>query len=42
MLAGTESSDGYTGTVPEQMAGILGLPSVTFAKSVAVSRGRWA
>ncbi len=36
ILAGTESSDGYTGTVPEQIAEVLGLPSVTFAKSVAV------
>src|SRR6187431_918081 len=36
VIAGTESSDGYTGTVPEQIAEILGLPSVTFAKSVAV------
>jgi electron transfer flavoprotein beta subunit len=36
ILAGTESSDGYTGTVPEQMAEVLGLPSITFAKSVAV------
>ncbi|MFZ8877071.1 MAG: electron transfer flavoprotein subunit beta/FixA family protein, partial [Ilumatobacteraceae bacterium] len=32
-------SDGYTGTVPEQMAEVLGLPSVTFAKSVAVEGG---
>ena len=39
VLAGTESSDGYTGTVPEQMAEMLGLPSVTFAKSVAVEGG---
>ncbi|MEK9838342.1 MAG: electron transfer flavoprotein subunit beta/FixA family protein, partial [Ilumatobacter sp.] len=39
VLAGTESSDGYTGTVPEQMAEVLGLPSVTFAKSVAVDGG---
>jgi electron transfer flavoprotein beta subunit len=39
VLAGTESSDGYTGTVPEQMAEVLGLPSVTFAKSVAVEGG---
>jgi electron transfer flavoprotein beta subunit len=39
VLAGTESSDGYTGTVPEQMAELLGLPSVTFAKSVAVDGG---
>jgi electron transfer flavoprotein beta subunit len=39
VLAGTESSDGYTGTVPEQVAAVLGLPSVTFAKSVAVADG---
>ena len=36
IITGTESSDGYTGTVPEQMAAVLGLPSVTFAKSVSV------
>ena len=36
ILAGTESSDGYTGTVPEQMAEVLGWPSVTFAKKVTV------
>jgi electron transfer flavoprotein beta subunit len=36
VIAGTESSDGYTGTVPEQIAEVLGLPSVTFAKSIAV------
>ncbi|MCU0259869.1 MAG: electron transfer flavoprotein subunit beta/FixA family protein [Ilumatobacteraceae bacterium] len=39
VLAGTESSDGYTGTVPEQLAEVLGLPSVTFAKSVTVDGG---
>ncbi len=37
VLAATESSDGYTGTVPEQVAEFLGLPSVTFAKAVAVN-----
>ncbi len=36
VLAATESSDGYTGTVPEQVAAVLGLPSVTFAKHVEV------
>jgi electron transfer flavoprotein beta subunit len=36
IIAGTESSDGYTGTVPEQIAELLGLPSVTFAKSISV------
>ncbi len=39
VLAATESSDGYTGTVPEQVAELLGLPSVTFAKEVDVSDG---
>ena len=36
IIAGTESSDGYTGTVPEQIAEILGLPSITFAKEVHI------
>ena len=39
IIAATESSDGYTGTVPEQMAEVLGLPSVTFAKKVVVDGG---
>jgi len=39
IITGTESSDGYTGTVPEQIAEVLGLPSVTFAKSVKVEDG---
>ena len=38
-LAATESTDGYTGTVPEQIAELLGLPSVTFAKHVEVAGG---
>jgi electron transfer flavoprotein beta subunit len=36
VLGATESSDGYTGTVPEQIAAVLGLPSVTFAKTVRI------
>jgi electron transfer flavoprotein beta subunit len=36
VLAATESSDGYTGTVPEQIAAVLGLPSVTFAKHIEI------
>ncbi len=36
VLTATESSDGYTGTVPEQLAEFLGLPSVTFAKHIAI------
>jgi len=39
ILAATESSDGYTGTVPAQLAELLGLPSITFAKSVRVDDG---
>lgn len=39
VLAATESSDGYTGTVPEQIAALLGLPSVTFAKDIEVGDG---
>src|SRR6056297_263349 len=39
IIAGTESSDGYTGTVPEQIAEVLGLPSVTFAKTVKIDDG---
>jgi electron transfer flavoprotein beta subunit len=36
IIAATESTDGYTGTVPEQMAEVLGLPSITFAKTVDI------
>jgi electron transfer flavoprotein beta subunit len=37
IIAATESSDGYTGTIPEQLAELLGLPSVTFAKRVTIN-----
>jgi electron transfer flavoprotein beta subunit len=36
VIAATESSDGYTGTTPVQIAELLGLPSITFAKSIAI------
>ena len=36
VITATESSDGYTGTVPSQIAELLGLPSITFAKSIAI------
>jgi len=39
VLCATESSDGYTGTTPVQVAELLGLPSITFAKSVAIDAG---
>ncbi len=40
VLTATESSDGYTGTVPQQVAELLGLPSVTFAKEISVGDGK--
>lgn len=36
VLAATESTDGYTGTTPVQVAELLSLPSVTFAKHIEV------
>src|ERR1700722_3554165 len=36
VVMATESTDGYTGTLPVQVAELLGLPSVTFAKSIAI------
>lgn len=40
VLAGVESSDGYTGTVPQMLAAALDLPMVSFAKSVEVADGK--
>jgi len=40
VLAATESSDGYTGTVPAQVAELLGWPSLTFAKQVDIVDGK--
>ena len=39
VLAATESTDGYTGTTPVQIAELLGMPAITFAKKVAVEGG---
>lgn len=39
VMAATESTDGYTGTVPVQIAEILDIPSVSFAKKVDVENG---
>jgi electron transfer flavoprotein beta subunit len=36
VLCATESSDGYTGTTPVQIAELLSWPSITFAKSVLI------
>lgn len=40
VLTATESTDGYTGTVPGQVAELLGWPSLTFAKKVDVADGK--
>lgn len=42
VVAATESTDGYTGTVPASLAELLGLPSVTFARRVTVVDGALA
>jgi electron transfer flavoprotein beta subunit len=34
VIAATESTDGYTGVVPQAMAELLGVPAVTFAKAI--------
>jgi electron transfer flavoprotein beta subunit len=39
VIAATESTDGYTGTVPEQIAAVMELPSVTAAKHIEVADG---
>jgi electron transfer flavoprotein beta subunit len=40
VLAATESTDGYTGTIPAQIAELLGWPSLTFAKHVEAGDGK--
>jgi electron transfer flavoprotein beta subunit len=39
VLAGVESTDGYTGTLPTTVAELLGLPSATFARKVELADG---
>jgi electron transfer flavoprotein beta subunit len=40
LLTATEASDGYTGTVPAQVAELLDWPSLTFAKHVETGDGK--
>jgi electron transfer flavoprotein beta subunit len=40
VVTGTESTDGYTGVVPQQVAELLGLPSLTFARKVSQADGK--
>ena len=39
VLAGVESTDGYTGTLPVTVAELLGIPSATFARKVELDDG---
>ncbi|MGH9281260.1 MAG: electron transfer flavoprotein subunit beta/FixA family protein [Acidimicrobiales bacterium] len=39
VVAATESTDGYTGVLPSQLAELLGLPAVTFARRVDIGDG---
>jgi electron transfer flavoprotein beta subunit len=36
VIAGTESTDGYAGVVPQQVAELLGVPALTYAMEVGV------
>ena len=39
VVAGVESTDGYTGTMPMAVAELLGIPALTFARKVEVKDG---
>lgn len=36
VIAGTESTDGYTGVVPQQVAALLSVPALTYARKVTI------
>ncbi len=40
VVMATESTDGYTGTTPVQVAELMGWPSVTFAKKISIQEGK--
>ena len=40
VIAGTESTDGYSGVVPQQIAELLGVPVLSFAKKVELDGDR--
>jgi electron transfer flavoprotein beta subunit len=40
VLTATESTDGYTGTVPAQLGELLGWPSLTFARAIDIADGK--
>ncbi|MDP8959060.1 MAG: electron transfer flavoprotein subunit beta/FixA family protein [Actinomycetota bacterium] len=40
VVTGTESTDGYSGVLPQQLAELLEVPSLTFARKVSLEEGR--
>lgn len=40
VIAGVESTDGYTGVVPQMLAELLGAPNATFAKKLEIADGK--
>ncbi len=40
VIAGTESTDGYSGVVPQMLAELLGVPALTYATAVEAGDGR--
>jgi electron transfer flavoprotein beta subunit len=40
IVCGTESTDGYSGAVPAQLAELLGLPLLSFAKKLEIKEGK--
>jgi electron transfer flavoprotein beta subunit len=42
VIAGTVSSDGYSGVLASQLAELLGLPALTFARNVRLAGGSLA
>jgi len=40
IICGTESTDGYSGAMPAQLAELLGLPLLSFAKKLEVGDGK--
>ena len=39
VIAGTESTDGYSGVVPQMLAELLGVPALTYANQVEAAEG---
>lgn len=40
IICGTESTDGYSGAVPGQLAELLSMPLISFAKKIEVTEGK--